>query len=176
MADIRITAKKILKHEGGFQQWKNDKGNYYNGVLIGTNKGVTPAAYREVFGKVPTVSELKTLTDEQYIQVLRKKYWDKWKADNIDSQQLADILVDWVYNSGVWGIKIPQRILGVVDDGIVGPKTLEALNNVCVKEFHEKVWKEREQFFRNIVRRDPTQKGFLKGWLNRLNDYRWENK
>lgn len=55
-------------------------------------------------------------------------YWDRWQADRIENQSVANILVDWVWASGVHGIKRPQKILGVTVDGIVGDKTIAALN------------------------------------------------
>jgi hypothetical protein len=32
---------------------------------------------------------------------LKSLYWDKWKADQIKSQSVANILVDWVWASGI---------------------------------------------------------------------------
>lgn len=175
MADLRKTAEKILIFEGGFQQWVEDKGNYYKGKLIGTNKGVTPEAYFEVFKKEPTVERIKNLTFDEYVEVLRVKYWNKWRGEQIQNQQLADILVDWTYNSGSWGIKIPQRLLGVDDDGIVGSKTLKALNEADPKQLYLKIWNERKKFYENIVKNNPSQQRFLKGWMNRLNSFKWED-
>ena len=173
MADLIKTAKRILKWENSFQQWGADKGNYYKGKLIGTNKGVTPEAYKEVFKKEPTVEAIKNLTFDEYVTVLKVKYWNKWRGDQIENQDLADILVDWVYNSGSWGIKIPQRLLGVDDDGIVGSKTLKALNGLKDPDaFYRKVWDARKKFYDDIVRNNPSQAVFLKGWMNRLNSFK----
>src|SRR5699024_1821166 len=72
--------------------------------------------------------DIKLLNQDDFKYVLRK-YWDKWKADEIINQSVANILVDWYWASGKWGIVIPQRLLGVVDDGIVGKNTLKALNS-----------------------------------------------
>jgi len=33
-------------------------------------------------------------------RILRPYYWDRWQADRIDSQALANIVVDWVWGSG----------------------------------------------------------------------------
>ena len=102
-------------------------------------------------------------------RVLKPHYWDRWKADDIVSQPVADILVDWVWGSGANGIKIPQRILGVQADGIVGPKTLRAVNNADPRTLFDTIKAERKAFLYRIVERDPSQKRFIKGWLNRLN-------
>jgi lysozyme family protein len=54
-------------------------------------------------------------------------------------------------------------MLGVVQDGIVGTKTLSALNAEDPRTLFDRIKKERELFFNNIVKRDPTQKRFIKG-------------
>ena len=52
-------------------------------------------------------------------------------------------------------------------DGIVGPKTITALNND--KEVKTKVYNARKAYFEAIVKKNPSQKKWLKGWMNRLN-------
>ena len=65
-------------------------------------------------------------------------YWDRWKADEIKSLSIADIRVDGIWASGVHGIKIPQDLLGVIPDGIVGPKTLAAVNSRNPRELFQR--------------------------------------
>lgn len=68
------------------------------------------------------------MSDEEWTDILRTYYWNRWKADQIENQSIANILVDWVWASGVHGIKKPQSLLGVTADGIVGKATLAAIN------------------------------------------------
>lgn len=164
MADILKLAPKIAKWEGGYVNDPVDRGGC-------TNMGVTIGTYRLYINPNGTCSDLKRMTYDQYALVLRK-YWDRWRADEIDSQKVADILVDWVYHSGTWGIRIPQQVLGVKDDGVVGPVTLQAVNDMCANELHTKLWQARKDFLESIVERTPSQGKFLKGWLNRLNDFK----
>jgi len=84
-----------------------------------------------------------------------------------------NILVDWVWASGVYGIKIPQRMLGVQQDGIVGPKTIEALNKEIPYIFWLSLVEERKDFVDNIVKNNPSQIRFKQGWLNRINDLKF---
>lgn len=172
MADVMKLAPFVLSYEGGFVNDPDDAGG-------ATNKGVTLATWRRVGydkdgdGDID-VADLKLISDEEAVNaVLRPHYWNRWKADQINSQSLANILVDWVWGSGKHGIVIPQRMLGVQADGIVGPKTLAALNSVDAKVFFDQMKVEREMFFRRIVEAKPTQKKFLKGWLRRLNGIQW---
>lgn len=172
MAKIEFLVPIILKWEGGYVNHPNDKGGPTNkGVTIGTY-----SYYRKLKGlQTPSVTELKYISDAEWLDILKTLYWDRWQADNINNQSIANLLVDWVWGSGVYGIKYPQQLLHVVVDGIVGVNTLTAINNYTNQEelFH-KLWNRRKQHFESIVQRDPSQKVFLKGWMNRLNDYKFE--
>lgn len=118
---------------------------------------------------VPTVTRLRSITYEQWLDVLKTLFWDKWMADSIRNQALANILVDWVWASGINGIKIPQRILGVKQDGIVGPITLEAVNTSDYKKLFDEIHEARIKFVEDIVSRKPNQKKFINGWKRRIN-------
>ena len=84
------------------------------------------------------------------------------------------MLVDWVWMSGASvGIKRPQALLKVTQDGIVGPKTIAAVNNT--DGFLTTLYAARKRHFENIVKNRPASKKFLKGWLNRL-DYIYNEK
>lgn len=192
MADINKILPMIFKWEGGFINDPTDRGGATNmGVTIGTWKQV---GYDKDGDGDIDVDDLKLLTKDDVVsRVLRPHYWNRWKADGINNQSVANILVDWVWGSGVHGIKIPQRILNVVQDGMVGEKTLAALNNYPdQKELFGKIFQARVDFINGIVERSVsdyekkigrkasesellkyTQKRFLKGWMNRLNDFKY---
>lgn len=170
MANIEKLAPKIAKWEGGYVNDPLDKGG-------ATNMGITIGTWRQVGydkngdGDIDT-QDIKLLNHDDFKAVLRQ-YWNRWKANSIINQSVADILVDWVWGSGVWGIKIPQRILGVSQDGLVGNKTITALNNSNQKELFDKIFEARVKFLNDIVKNNPSQKRFIKGWLNRLNDFKF---
>ena len=173
MAEVKKLLPFILRWEGGYVNDPLDRGG-------ATNKGVTIATWKRCGydkdgdGDID-VDDLKLLTDTDVMnRVLKPHYWDRWKADLIGSQPVANILVDWVWASGAHGVRIPQGILGVKKDGIVGPKTLQALSKWDPKKFFDVIKKEREKFLRGIVRNNPPQKRFLKGWLNRLDAIKYE--
>ncbi|MDM1396055.1 peptidoglycan domain protein [Myroides odoratimimus] len=170
MADIEKLAPKIAKWEGGYVNDPKDRGG-------ATNMGVTIATWKQVgYDKnndgVINEKDIKLLTHDDFKYVLRK-YWDVWKADQINNQSIANILVDWVWGSGKWGVIISQRILGLKEDGIVGPATLNAVNSANQKELFGKIYQEREKFLNNIVKNNPSQKRFINGWMNRLRDFKF---
>lgn len=158
MADAKILQPFILFWEGGFVDDPHDKGG-------ATNKGVTIGTFRQYFGKCQTVQDLKNITDAQWLYIFKQGFWDRWQADRIGSQSIANLVVDWLYNSGSHGITKVQAILGVKVDGIVGPKTLDALNSKDRLVLFNQIHEAREKFYRGLS-------GFPrygKGWLNRNN-------
>ena len=167
MADYRKLKPFILRWEGGYINDQADLGKQ-------TNKGVTLSTYRSVFGKNKTVSDLKKITDEQWEFIFKKFYWDKWKADDIKDQNVANIIVDWLWCSGSYGIKIPQRVLGVSADGIVGSKTIAAVNARDGRELFDTIKQERKDFIDRICQTRPQNRKFKKGWLNRINSLAYE--
>lgn len=173
MAKVEILAPWLLSWEGGYNKVKGDKGG-------ATNKGVTLATWRK-YGydknedKVINERDVMLITEFDAIYVVLKPvYWDKWKADDIRSQAIANLVVDWYWNSGVYGIKLPQKVLGVKMDGVVGPKTIAAINGYGnQQELFRKLWLERKAYFERLAQ-NPTQRKFLAGWLNRLNGIGWD--
>lgn len=162
----------ILKWEGGFVNDPDDLGG-------ATNKGVTLSTYMQYCRKkgypVPTVERLKNLSDREWTEILKTMYWDRWKADQIVDQSVANILVDWVWASGTHGIKRPQRILGVTVDGIVGNLTLAAVNARDAKELFFAIKSDRIKFIDEICKARPANEKFRRGWLNRINGLNFES-
>jgi len=172
MANHKLLVPYIQKWEGGFVNDPADRGG-------ATMAGVTIATYTEYCRKkglpAPTIDDLKKITEAEWMDIFKTLYWDRWQADKILSQSIANILVDWVWGSGVWGIKIPQRILGVVEDGIAGQKTLIALNSRPPRLLFDEIKKARVKYIDDICKKTPTNEKFRRGWMNRLNDLKFES-
>ena len=172
MADVRKLKPFILKWEGGFVNDPVDLGG-------ATNKGVTIGTYKEYRKKKglpePTVEDLKKLSDDEWTDILRTYYWNRWEADQIQNQSIANILVDWVWASGVNGIKIPQSLLGVTADGIVGKATLAAINGwPSQHELFDKVKQAHLDFVDSICHSCPANEKFRRGWCNRIKELKFE--
>lgn len=177
MANVNELAPFILKWEGGFVNHPNDPGGATNmGVTLATwkSQGYDKDGDRDI-----DVNDLKKITKEDAISILKKNYWNRWKGDTISSQAVANILVDWVWLSGAWGIKIPQTLLGVTNDGIVGPGTLKALEDTIKKDekkFIAQLYKARYDYINKIIANNPKLESFRKGWVNRMKDLEAFNK
>ena len=168
MADSKKLMLLIQKWEGGYSHHPNDKGGC-------TMKGITINTYRDFFGKTKTCSDLKLITDDEWLLIFENGYWNPLQGNDIENQSVANIIVDWGWMSGVKTVaKKIQHIVGVKCDGIVGPLTVNAINNTESEYLFNLIYKEREEFYYNICEENPSQKTFLKGWLNRLQDFKFE--
>lgn len=155
----------IKKWEGGFGTDGRDCG--------GTLSGVTLCTFRHFYGKEKTVEDLKNMTDEEWFKIFRAGFYDKIKGDKIENDSLCLLVVDWCWMSGVkTAIRKVQSAVGVKSDGVVGPKTLYALNSTP-KEAFNKIFGRREYFYQKLVEKNPDNKKYLKGWLNRLHGIKY---
>lgn len=167
MADFSKYAPKLLQLEGGYTNHPDDLGGP-------TNKGITLNTYREYCGKEKTVQDLRNISYGTWQNIMKDMYWDKCRADEIDNQSVAEILVDWCVNSGLIGLRKVQEMLGTKADGIVGPITISLINSSDSEHLFQRIWDARKQFYVNIVKRNPTQKVFMNGWMNRLGMFKYE--
>jgi len=174
--DLEKELDIILESEGGFQNRKNDSGNYRpDGVLIGTNRGITVralAAYRNVDPNTITEEDIRNVTDEQAREIFRQNYYFKPKLNELPENIRAAVFDQYIL-SGPNAIKILQDIAGMPEeeqDGKVGPKTIEAIKNskITADQYADR----RELYFKRVVKKSPEKKESLEGWLNRANKYR----
>lgn len=144
----------VLKHEGGYIDHPDDPGGE-------TNFGITVAVAREN----GYLGDMRTIPMSVVESIYKRKYWDKVRADEMP-ESVRFALFDYAVNSGPGAaIRALQRVLGVADDGVLGPMTLAAaqaqstglgarLNGYRLKFMTElKIW--------------PT---FGKGWARRIAD------
>ncbi|MDE7345360.1 MAG: peptidoglycan domain protein [Muribaculaceae bacterium] len=150
---------------------KNDSGG-------ATMCGVTIRTFQEWRVKRgerrPTVNDLKALSYSEWLAILKSVFWDPCKGDQIVNQSIANMLIDWRWVNGTQAIRDAQTILSLVADGIVGPKTLGALNAPPAVSVFNRLKVAREKAYRKIVERSPAKKGFLVGWLNRTDSIEFE--
>lgn len=154
------------------RKWEGEYAGNIDGKIC-TMRGITLETYQAHFGKHKTCQDLKNISEEEWHHIFKKSFWDKWQADKIENQAIANLLVDWCWASGKYGITIPQQVLGVKVDGVVGDKTLAAINNhPNQEELFNQLWNRRKRYFESIAVGNKAK--FLRGWLNRHNDFKFE--
>lgn len=170
MANFDLFINRLLRLEGGYVNHPNDKGGC-------TNMGITLPVYRGYYGAGLDCDDLKHMTEEQASTIYKRNYWDVCGGDKICNSQIANLLVDYAVNSGCrTAIKAIQRLLNVDVDGVVGPMTIGAINAYSdPRELFDGLMQERKKHYDKIVKNNPDQKIFLKGWINRLKEWEWKD-
>jgi lysozyme family protein len=100
--------------------------------------------------------------------VYRRQYWNILDGDLINDDQVAAPLLSFAVNDNPRiATKILQSVLGVDEDGHMGPKTLAELNSkdpdVVAKLFRAD-WID---FYQRDAQINPSKAQFLNGWINR---------
>lgn len=167
MAQVSKLVPYILKFEGGFVNDPDDLGGE-------TYKGITFKTYKLYRQRKklppPTIEDLKRISDEEFTSILKEMYWDACRADKIESQGVANAIVDWGWNSGtVTAVKEIQKVLGVTSDGVIGNVTLAAINSCNPLHLFNKIQEARTDYIERICEKRPQNEKFRKGWMNRIN-------
>ena len=157
--------KHILKWEGGYVNHPSDPGGR-------TNLGVTQRVWEEWTGKPATEADMRGLTIEMVTPLYKKRFWDAIRGDDLPSG--VDLCVfDCAVNAGTGrAARFLQQTVGVVADGAIGPKTLEAVTKMSADEIIEKFCDLREAHFKSL----STFNVFGKGWMRRLDGIEAECK
>ena len=154
----------IFEVEGGYTNDENDRGG-------ATNFGITHYDAKKYLGYTGDMRDFKKSDAEK---IYEKVYYRGNHIDKITDDRVALSIFEWAVNLGGKGIKKAQIVANkfganLIIDGIIGNKTLEAINAIdpeaFLKEYHEM----QRTFYKNLAAKDPSQEGFLKGWLNRVN-------
>lgn len=129
-------------------------------------------------GRELTCEDVKSLTAAEAALILKKLYWDYFKADEIDEQSVAEYIVDAGLNQGrVLIVKYLQHMLGVAIDGVYGPTTFKFLQAAILKDKglaeYNYLYAQRLARYKSIVAANPSQQKFYNGWLNRLNNIKY---
>lgn len=169
---------KVLKNEGGYQNSSKDTGNYKKGDrVIGTNLGITPYTYAEYMGKdvsEVTEKEMKDLSEDTAREIYLNQYYLAPKFNLIPDRNLQENVFDMAVNSGPSrAIKILQEAAGAEADGILGPQTIQKIEEAGIdtNDYSDL----RDGFYQRITESNTDNEKFLKGWLNRSDKYRIED-
>jgi lysozyme family protein len=149
----------VLKHEGGWANHPKDPGGP-------TNLGITLANYRRYVKPDGTAADLKKLTKEQAAVVYRRQYWDAVRGTELPGG--VDYAVfDFAVNSGPRrAIQFLQRVVGTAQDGVLGPKTMKAVQSVDPAKIVEALCSARLKWLQTL----KTWPTFGRGWAARVKD------
>lgn len=147
----------VLQHEGKYVNDPRDPGGR-------TNMGVTQRAWEAHLNRSVTEAEMRMLTPENIKPFYRAQYWDKLKGDQLPAG-VDYAAYDLAVNSGVRrAAKWLQEIAGAAADGIIGPKSIEAIQSCDPQEVVDVLCDMRLEFLQRL----PTFGTFGKGWSRRV--------
>ena len=142
-----------LIHEGGWVDNPADPGG-------ATNQGITLSTLQKWRGDPNvTVDDLGTLMDDER-DAIYQSYWDQVKSEALPLG--VDLMMfDFCVNAGgrraSWTLQV---IVGVVSDGVIGTKTLLAVNRFEVGTLIRRLAEGRSNFYKRL----PTYSTFGRGW------------
>ena len=170
MADFIKAYHRTAQWEGGWSDDPLDRGG-------STYAGIARKFHPDWDGW-PLIDQVKNKQRGQIIvnpvlqvrikDFYRSEFWNRMSGDKILSQRVAEFIYDWFVNSGAAGLKEVQNVVNATPDGIIGPRTLSAINREDEDELMGRLICSRLAFVSSIVASNPTQAKFLKGWNNRI--------
>ena len=147
--------EKLLKHEGGYSDHKDDPGGK-------TRYGITEAVAREVGYR----GNMRELPLDLAQRIYKDRYWDAVQAEHLPAD-IRYAVFDAAVNSGVaQAAKWLQRACGVKDDGVIGPQTIRAANALHPEGLKRKMLAQRLRFMATLA----NWPAFGRGWANRIAD------
>src|ERR1700690_1178913 len=109
MASARALVPFIYSAEGGLSSDPRDPAAKHpcplrsktTNQLIHTNKGITWSTWESVHGDgIVSCTQFITMTDDDWFSIFKPLYWDVALADKINSQKVANMIVDFIWGSG----------------------------------------------------------------------------
>ena len=175
MQNFQWAYTMLAHHEGGFVDHSNDPGG-------ATNFGVSLRFLRQEGIDIDgdgdvDIKDIRALTAAKARDIYKEKFWIPCKCAQIRSQIIAAKVFDMAVNMGQrQAFKLVQRAVNALQyeeelyvDGLVGAKTLEAINFYEKEDYTliEAIREEQADFYENLIHNKPELADFRLGWLRR---------
>lgn len=166
--------KTVIEHEGYYANIEGDKGGE---TYMGIARNIHPTwrgwkyidQHKELYGIIARNQKIEGITIETLVvKFYFEKYWTKNGIHLIDNYNLQYIIFDWCVNSGIYGAKHVQRIVGTKADGIIGKITTTLINDFDPEHLFKIIKHARINYYKAIAKKGQNAK-FLNGWLKRIN-------
>lgn len=147
--DFNQAFKKLIGHEGGYVNDPEDPGGE-------TNFGISKRSYPR--------EDIPNMTLERAKEIYQRDFWWAAGCDAVPDAAKFD-LFDMAVNSGVKpAICTLQNAVGAVPDGIIGARTLQALNGANPVRLNAHFNAHRLLFMTNL----KNWEAHGKGWARRV--------
>jgi lysozyme family protein len=139
---------RLMSREGGFVNHRADRGG-------ATNMGITQKTLSDHLGRQASVDEVQNLDPALAKQIYQQKYMKPFEG--VEDQKLRELLFDTGVHSGTGRAK--EFLENSQAKGLSGD------------DLFADILDQRRNFLQNLAKNDPSQQVFLKGWMNRLNEF-----
>jgi type VI secretion system secreted protein VgrG len=167
----------LLLDEGGYSNDEDDPGG-------ATNLGITQEdldSWNKVYVLSKFPKDVQHLTRDNAEVFYKILWWDKYKYDAIKAIEVASKLFNIAVNTGAKEAhKIAQKALqycgysSMAVDGVLGPKTIAAINECCLhgreEDLMAEIRIEQVAYYETITEENPKLYKFLKGWIRRAEE------
>ena len=157
---FREALQKVLQLEGGLKLHRNptEQAETYAGIYRKAHPEWEGWRYIDK-GEMPPFE----LVERFYYENFYKPF------EEIENERIKNLLFETSVNLGIrQTVKLAQKILGLPVDGILGPRTLSALNSVNPEEFIKDFTLARIAFYTALANKNPKKYAlYLRGWINR---------
>lgn len=161
--------KKLFIHEGGYTTGDNQIKDFP------TNMGIqqrTLDIYNLKYSEKNFPKNVKDLNARHAYEIYKKLYWDNTKIPKIQNERIRNAVFDMNVMGGAG--RVIQRALNdnlgidLVIDGIIGDKTIAAINSIDdVSQFMEVLKQKRIEY----LKRTPNWITARNGWIKRTDSY-----
>ena len=160
----------VFKAEGGYSTDKGDIGNYYNGIFVGTNHGISAPVLAEKLGRAPTIKDMKSLTIDEASEIAAEKYIDRFNIEELPDD-VQEIVLHATFMGETRGVRALQNLLGLTPDGLMGPLTKTAMKNSSFtkKQYRDAFLEELEFGTKGYSKPSATWNRHGRGWTKRYN-------
>ena len=101
-------------------------------------------------------------------EFFKASYWQPVRGDDITDQGVADKLYDAGVNMGTGtAVRLMQEALHLVVDGVIGPKTVGAINGTSPADVLAKFKDVRVAHYEKIAENSPEDRKYLASWISR---------
>jgi lysozyme family protein len=167
MVDFKPAFAFVLQHEDSTRSGKVDAGGR-------TRFGIAEKFHPDLPEEFFTGSTEVALAEAEKIE--EREYWEAMRLDGLENQNVANKLFDMGVNMGVRQAAVyAQRAANamvasdarVAEDGVIGPRTLAAINAVDPIAYYQLLCELSAAHYRHLAAVNPAQAVNLKGWMKR---------
>jgi lysozyme family protein len=163
----------VIRREGGYVDHPQDRGGP-------TNFGITQSTLSRHLGRPVSTEEVRRLEPALAAEIYRREYYEAPGIDALPAR-IQPFALDAAVNHGPGrAIRFVQQVCNAAGfgalavDGQCGPRTRQAAaaaDRVMGDWLLAALVEERRNFYRALVERQPEQRVFLRGWLNRVAEF-----